>query len=257
MTDTVNEYKKTESSKNSQELNVGFTYKAITASTKLTNENSREVSNFLSTKVQTSSSSKFEYERKEEREYNVGPNSVLELYQLKFEAPGVEYTFPTLSTVYEPPRVVPINVVVEPIRFLHNIRVQYADDEGGRPTDRIREVNNKNDDIYFQFGGKFVYLVPEYTLVTDNAMTNIDIVITGGNKPGFSDVSKGAGGDNRYIVPVRGTFVTRKITEVALLRNENSAGSLAQVPGYDGITKDINEGRGKHFLHLVFKTVKV
>jgi hypothetical protein len=255
--ETVNEYKRSDINRNTRKLNIGGAYEAISASVEYSNERSTEINTFIRTRQEQTWKTQYEETKEETREYLVGPHSSLELYQLHFKAPGILYTFNTLSTVYEEPKKAKFHILVRPIRFIQDIRVEYSSNEGGRPSNRIREVFGQNDDINYKFGGKFVYLVPVYTYDIESAMTSIDVVIRGSKWPGYNDVAQGAGGDFRYIVAVRNSFERSKITEVALLRNSNSRGNLGQVSGYSGISRDINENRAKDFLHLIWKTIGV
>ncbi|KAK7690845.1 hypothetical protein QCA50_005947 [Cerrena zonata] len=134
-----------------------------------------------------------------------------------------------------------------------NLKVVYGDAPSQAPSDRVRELTGLSDDINYQFGGKYVWLVPQYTEDVGSAATGFDIVIQGESDPALDDLAKGAGGDYRYIIPRTNQQEERKVTQVILLRRDSSIG---QVPaGWDGITIDINKGRGKTFLYLAWKTI--
>ncbi len=70
----------------------------------------------------------------------------------------------------------------------------------------------------------------------------------------MDDLAKGAGGDFRYIVARSDKKVGDKITQVMLFRSETS--TSAPPVGWNGITTpDLNQGRQKGYLYLIWKTV--
>ena len=99
---------------------------------------------------------------------------------------------------------------------------------------------------------RYVWLVPVYTEDVGSAATGFDIVIQGESNPALDDLAKGAGGDYRYLLPRTGGQQDKKVTQVVLFRSDNA---IDRVPnGWDGMTIDINKGRGKTYLYLVWKT---
>lgn len=101
----------------------------------------------------------------------------------------------------------------------------------------------------------YVWLVPEYTTDTREAVNIIDFVIQGDSNPHYSDLARGAGGSWRYLIPRRvGSLGTPNafITHFALLRSGTWA-TLGPETGFVGTTRDINADRGGDFLFLVWK----
>ena len=100
---------------------------------------------------------------------------------------------------------------------------------------------------------RYVWLVPEYDATPADAITSFDIVIESFADPNLDDLAKGAGGDYRYIIPARDPREPRKVTQVILLRSDSAIDGIPA--GWSGKTIDINKGRGKTYLYLVWKSV--
>ncbi|KAL4744284.1 hypothetical protein BDW72DRAFT_98836 [Aspergillus terricola var. indicus] len=136
--------------------------------------------------------------------------------------------------------------------YLQSIDVRYGEDPSSEPSDAIRTVDGSNADINAGFGGDFVWLVPRYNFETDNAVSNIRVIIQGDPDSGYVDLAKGAGGDYRYLRLERDGG--SKIQEVRLLRRNDEADFAAvRALGFDGLSSDINKGRGGDFLYVVWK----
>ena len=98
---------------------------------------------------------------------------------------------------------------------------------------------------------RYVWLVPRYTRDYSAAAVGFEVVIQGDADGSLKDLAKGAGGDFRYILPIKDVTKEAKVTHVALLRRE---GALRGRPmGWVGNTTDINKNRGKTFLYLLWK----
>ncbi|KAL7271760.1 hypothetical protein RUND412_005453 [Rhizina undulata] len=236
-------------------VNASAAYKVVSAGVDYSYENSKEIRDFLRVATTRETEIKRESEQEETREYVIGPNSKLELYQLYFKAPGIEYACNALSTTKKPDQTITIGLTVEPIEFISNLVVKYGSKETDAPSDRVRALNRQLDDINSGFQGSYVWLVPEYTQDVSQACTGFDIFIQASADSGKSDLAKGANGLYRYIVPIKNPKEKKKITEVALLRSENWA-DIKSAPGYDGITPDINRDRKKDWLYVVWKSVQ-
>jgi hypothetical protein len=101
-----------------------------------------------------------------------------------------------------------------------------------------------------------VWLVPEYTSQIEEAVTNFDLFIQNTATAG-PDLASGAGGEFRYLVPIKNPREKKKITEIALMRRKD--GDL-RGPGHgygNSLTSDINRHRGGDWLYLVGKEVEV
>ena len=100
---------------------------------------------------------------------------------------------------------------------------------------------------------RYVWIVPVYTEDVSNAVTGFDVVIQSQQNPDLDDLAKGAGGDYRYLLTRIDAEEDRKVTQLILFRSDSA---LDGVPiGWDGITADINKGRGKTYLYLVWKNI--
>lgn len=100
---------------------------------------------------------------------------------------------------------------------------------------------------------RYVWLVPVYTEDASSAATGFDIVIQSESNPALDDLAKGAGGDYRYLLLRTDAQQEKKVTQVVLFRSDSAIGHVPN--GWDGMTTDINKGRGKTYLYLVWKTV--
>ena len=103
---------------------------------------------------------------------------------------------------------------------------------------------------------RYVWLVPRYTPVRPAAVAGFELVIQEPRAAdeALQDLAKGAGGEYRYLLPVKDVTKEAKVTEVALLRiNEHLP--LGQPPeGWSGVTGDINRHRGGTYLYLLWKS---
>ncbi|KAH8423405.1 uncharacterized protein LDX57_001164 [Aspergillus melleus] len=100
---------------------------------------------------------------------------------------------------------------------------------------------------------RFVWLVPKWSFESDNAVSGVRIIIQGDSDGSFKDLAKGAGGKFRYLRLERGGG--EKITDIRLLRRDDEVSwDTVKSLGFDGISSDINDGRGKSFLYLVWKS---
>lgn len=99
---------------------------------------------------------------------------------------------------------------------------------------------------------RFVWLVPEYTTDPNTAATAFQISVQPIADLAFDDLAKGAGGDYRYLGPKSDTKIRAKITEVQLLRSDTTI--TAPPAGWQGISADINAGRQRAHLHVIWKS---
>ncbi|KZW01226.1 hypothetical protein EXIGLDRAFT_760985 [Exidia glandulosa HHB12029] len=137
-------------------------------------------------------------------------------------------------------------------QYISNIQVYYGTKPNQQPPNAVKEVTGQSDDINFQFGGDYVWLVPVKTSDRGAAATGWDLDITSKAIPWAQDLAAGAGGDYRYIFASYGGGTP--VTELGLYRT--GSGISTPPPGYDAMTGDINKGRGKTYLYLVWKIAK-
>ena len=96
-----------------------------------------------------------------------------------------------------------------------------------------------------------MWLVPEYTTEPIAAASSFDVSIQRIADLALDDVAKGAHRGYRYILPKYDSQAKTKVKEVQLLR---SSSTLASPPsGWSGMTKDVNEGRGRTHLYLMWR----
>ncbi|RDW65891.1 uncharacterized protein DSM5745_09630 [Aspergillus mulundensis] len=135
--------------------------------------------------------------------------------------------------------------------YLQSIDVRYGEDPSSEPSAGIKTVDGSSADINAGFGGDFVWLIPTYGSAA-TAASSIRIIIQGDADSAYYDLAKGAGGDYRYLRLERDGGA--KISEVKLLRRGDGVDFAAvQALGFQGVSGDINEGRGGDFLYLVWK----
>ncbi|KAM4058740.1 subtilisin-like protease [Hirsutella rhossiliensis] len=136
--------------------------------------------------------------------------------------------------------------------YISGVEVIYGDQP---PATRVLEILHHIEDINHNMGGEFVWLVPIYTARRDEACTSFKVIIQDGGLAGFKDLSKGAGGKNRYLQCEK-TPSEDKIRRLALVRGlENAQDYLDELDhGFRGKTENINEGRGdsNDILHLLW-----
>lgn len=99
---------------------------------------------------------------------------------------------------------------------------------------------------------RHVWLVPTYTKDISSATTSFHVVVQNTSEKKMDDLARGAGGGYRYIFSKTDQDEPSKIVYAALLRTQSAMSSPP--PGWDLITADINKGRRKSRLYIVFKT---
>ncbi|KAI0087495.1 hypothetical protein BDY19DRAFT_892966, partial [Irpex rosettiformis] len=130
--------------------------------------------------------------------------------------------------------------------------IKYGDSALEAPPDALRELTGLSNSINHGYGGKFVWLVPEYTTDSSSAANSFSITIQSIADLAFDDLAKGAGGDFRYLQPKLDTKMRVKITEVQLLRSD--AHVKTPPVGWHGISNDINFGRQRTHLYVIWKS---
>ncbi|KAG6829967.1 hypothetical protein H0H92_002772 [Tricholoma furcatifolium] len=230
------------------DVQVGASYGPVSASVGAGHSSSKEIDDMLQNTIRTQQETSITYTRTEE--HTVGPHSRLCLYQRNFKGPGMsvaETTFRTTSiplTNDELEEEVVVDLVLVPKNFVKRIKVVYGDRETQAPANRIREFWGGSDDVNYNMGGKYVWLVAETTTQVAEAINRVDLVITSDKDYRYDDLAKGAHGKFRYLIPVQLPGDNLCITSLRLLR-----GKYVGVVGSNH-TKDINEGRGGDYLFL-------
>ncbi|KAH7136842.1 hypothetical protein B0J13DRAFT_560135 [Dactylonectria estremocensis] len=132
--------------------------------------------------------------------------------------------------------------------FVSGIEILYDDDQ---PGGTINEIHGQSADINKGQGGSYVWLrIQRATRPSD--MVSSFAIERGDVNSGRPDLAKGAGGDYRYLVETRGQGSERKINDVGLWRSDDKQ---EQPPaGWDGMTTDVNDGRGGDYLYVIWKT---
>ncbi|KAG6904766.1 hypothetical protein DXG01_007322, partial [Tephrocybe rancida] len=217
----------------------------------------------------------------------IGAGGKLSVYQRVFYGPGM-IVQQKAGIVAQPEKLandqlvekVPLTVVLKPARFVKSLRVNicllfmtmarkahllnsqvvYGDRASDMPSEHVRDLSGQNDDINLDMGGKYVWLVPEYTDKTSEALTRFDLIIQDQADPRYIDLAAGAGGQYRYLVPSKQDANKEMfITDLTLVRTSNdatqdlNAGKLVWNGVPQGHTGDINHGRKGSYLYLVWQ----
>ncbi|KAH7100080.1 hypothetical protein BKA62DRAFT_620562, partial [Auriculariales sp. MPI-PUGE-AT-0066] len=133
-------------------------------------------------------------------------------------------------------------------------QVVYGDHESQAPPNAVHEINNNSNDLNHGFGGKFVWLVPQGNSNQQEATGGYDLALSDSAMAGYDDIGKGAGGKFRYLV--KRSQPNAKIDEIGLLRSSAINGVKDVPDGWTGMSTDLNDGRGKSFLYLLYRVWK-
>ncbi|CVK86291.1 uncharacterized protein FMAN_06388 [Fusarium mangiferae] len=124
--------------------------------------------------------------------------------------------------------------------------------EDNQPEGTITEINGGSANVGQGFGGSNIWLRTIKANKPSMMMDNIFIYIGHGDGARTDDLAKGAKGEYRYLDWSRNMTANRFITEFALWRQTIPQG--APPAGWDGMTSDINAGRGGDNLYLIWKS---
>ena len=122
---------------------------------------------------------------------------------------------------------------------------------------QLAEVLLLNIDTHICFASRYVWLVPKWTNKLADASTGVEIVIQGRKDENYRDLGVGAGGDYRYLQIRKDTDRKKYITDLSLYRGSQITWADLPKLGYHGMSKDINEGRGGGYLHILWKSMDV
>ncbi|CAF1623373.1 unnamed protein product, partial [Didymodactylos carnosus] len=203
--ETVDETAKTKTNTDNVSFSLGATTKLLSASIGSSFENSEKVCSFMSKHMQETKNHEREWEVEEK--YKLRANTRLALYQIYFMAPGVVYPGALVNDKQDD-KDVHIFIDVQTIELIRDLQVRY----GNNPSDAseenwVQEINKQNDvnsgDLNKGFGGKYTWLVPEYTTNVKDAATSFTIYVQSQAKQHWDDIAKGTGGDFRYVKPIK------------------------------------------------------
>ena len=202
-------------------------------------EASKLLKDFVSSTTEVTREERETWEYTETQQYSIGPGDRLYFYQQTFSGPGIYFTLDTTSVTSqkkgpEDDEDVDIVVVSSPVRFIEYMDTAYGDRESDAPEDRVRTFQRGSDDINHGFGGKYVWMVPRWTIDTNKAATSFDIFIQGDSNDAWKDLAAGAGGDYRYVYSNHDERQTRKVIGATLIR---SSGGLSVVQQEDMLGK--------------------
>ncbi|KAG6863438.1 hypothetical protein C0991_005773 [Blastosporella zonata] len=242
----------------------GASYGPVSASVSSNLAVSKDVSSALEQTISEQKETVQSYSNEENRTYVVGPQSRAVLYQRTFQAPGLlvqEDIFkstPIPLTNAELVQSAPIEAVVSPKQFIKDLRVVTGDQPSNAPGNRVRDWFGGSDDINYGQGGKYIWLVPEYTTKVSEALTIFDLAIQSNADPRYTDIAMGSGGKYRYLIPVTQSNINLYITHLSLARFDSdmysSLGNITFRGLPQGHTQDLNGGRGGTFLYLVWES---
>lgn len=183
--------------------------------------------------------------------WTIGARSKLAVYQLRYTAPGIIEDFFVFTTNPDTPVNIPVTYYLAPRYFVERFDVIYGDSPSQVPPSSVQANDGQSNDINKGFGGKYVWLQVVWTSDINKAVTGFHFVKQSGEDPHYQDLAKGAGGDYRYLIPLKQPNYNFRLTQVKLFRSDKE---ITQFPaGYVGHTTDINAGRGGTFLYLAWK----
>ncbi|KAF8244613.1 hypothetical protein K440DRAFT_609201 [Wilcoxina mikolae CBS 423.85] len=225
-----------------------------------------EVNHFLSTTAIKKVDFNREDVAEEEWKYEIGPNSKMSLYQRYFTGPGITLACDAHSSTMGPDENVEICVNLEARTFVSDIKVVCGDSLLQKPHDCVKHYCNEVPDIirgtnncYGNAAAKYVWLVPDYTLLVENACTGFDSLmdsdgtLEGASKAQgvrYGDLTGGEGPRRLFLIPLKDPRDTRKVV-AACLYGRNS---LPREGYYDQISDNLTY-RWK--MYLVSRTVAV
>ncbi|EDR09680.1 uncharacterized protein LACBIDRAFT_319013 [Laccaria bicolor S238N-H82] len=90
-------------------------------------------------------------------------------------------------------------------RFVKDIVVEYFPTEAAVTPGYLEEKNYLSSNINEGFGGSHVYLYPRYTLLYEEAISGLSLIVQDNSDSSKSDLAKGAGGKYRYLDIERGS----------------------------------------------------
>ncbi|KAK7452168.1 hypothetical protein VKT23_012271 [Stygiomarasmius scandens] len=239
-------------------ISAGGTVLGVDLSTEYNWENTKEVVDTVRTTTTSETNVTISESVKTEREYEMRPGQSLFVYQRVFRSAGVMLQQDIYQHLNKPiPEadqngMVKLKYTVAQAVYISGIQVVYGTDGYMAPANRIKEAQGRSDDINADFGGKYVWLVPEYTSDRNKALTGIKFVHTKNNNSEYSDLAAGAGGHWRYLIPEVDPSKSKKICKLELWRSWSSAGysRAVDIIKSDGRTGDLNEDRKGNWLFL-------
>ncbi|KAL7272896.1 hypothetical protein RUND412_004282 [Rhizina undulata] len=141
--------------------------------------------------------------------------------------------------------------------FVADLVVKYGKKQSEASVYRVRALDVALDDINAGFGGGLVRLARTKVYSGHSSGQHIFQLFYDDQKhPDRSELFRSVGGKYRYIeAEKRPEEKKKKTTDVALLRSWNRV-DLKAALGYDGMSCNINEGRERDYLYLVWKCVQ-
>ncbi|GJJ12698.1 hypothetical protein Clacol_006942 [Clathrus columnatus] len=138
-------------------------------------------------------------------------------------------------------------------QYISGYSVLYGVRASQEPRNAVTTLDDNGDDINQDFGGKHVWIVPQYTGKIEDAKTGFVSVVQSTINPQYENLGSGSGGDYRYLLGMLDLGTKYRIKNIRLLRSSSKVTSPPN--GYDGITDDINKGRTGTYLYLTWTAV--
>ncbi|KAI4214692.1 MAG: hypothetical protein LQ351_002765 [Letrouitia transgressa] len=148
-------------------------------------------------------------------------------------------------------------------QFFSGFETVYGDREDEKPANGIREIGSQSTNLNEGFDGKFVWIVPQFSLSNGKrARQSVIWCVRRGNNSEFpytngghtDDLSGGDGGLHRYLfwghTLITPGFRNAGIVDVALWRTDTV--QLRPPTGFRVLSANLNEDRGGDFLYLVY-----
>ncbi|KAK9773261.1 hypothetical protein AB5N19_00159 [Seiridium cardinale] len=131
--------------------------------------------------------------------------------------------------------------------------------DNNTPHNALREIDGKSSDLMAGQGGKYSWLVPEWTETEQvEGMTNIHFAHCGSSRDGWADLAEGAGGSYVYLEADWNHSTSWKVSDIKLMRSDNALTlDNVRARGYSAMSNDINSGRGHDFLYVIWNVANV
>ncbi|KAF8538289.1 hypothetical protein BDD12DRAFT_910899 [Trichophaea hybrida] len=211
-----------------------------------------EVNHFLYTLVKRKADFNREAVSDTEWKYEIGRNSKMSLYQLYFIGPGIALAFDAHSSSMGLDEVVDIRVNLEARKFVSGIKVVYGNSPLEKPHDCLKHSDNTDPDLNIDSASKYIWLVPEYTMVVNDACTSFEVIAGSiGDLEDIDDVCiiKYDDLNSCYLALVKDVRNASKVVRVGLSESRELSGTDC----FNKISEDLSV-RLYFSAHLVYET---
>ncbi|KAH8423406.1 uncharacterized protein LDX57_001165 [Aspergillus melleus] len=143
------------------------------------------------------------------------------------------------------------------VKYLSDLTVMYADNEYATPDEIVPEIQGKTSDINSGYGGRFVWLQPEWTSDRERAISHLSFTKSDTEIRNYNDITVRVSAKDSYRYIITEREGETKIVNVALLRTPENLSSdqiLTRIKqsGFHHFSTDLNQGRGGDYLYVLW-----